>query len=198
MHFRSPTFSRIRHTLGRLPPLPRRSLSATSSITQFSPARPTTTISATWNTTSRNQFTTLDVPTRTHSPVLMSLDPADPGVCPMNMVLMGLAGCTGMHVKHVLNKKRISVKSVDVVVTGQKREGVFSGVFSGWEGVHVEVVVGLPTLPFGPLGEADREATQAREEEVQRVVGKCVEEYCGVRETIVRGVDGVRWGCRVV
>ena len=46
----------------------------------------------------------------------------DEGPRPVEMLLMGLAGCTGMDVIAILRKKRQSVSSFRVLVTGERRE----------------------------------------------------------------------------
>lgn len=44
------------------------------------------------------------------------------GPSPSEMVLLGFAGCMGMDVKAVLNKKRAAVASIDVTVVGHQPE----------------------------------------------------------------------------
>jgi putative redox protein len=46
-----------------------------------------------------------------------------PGIPPMELLLVSVAGCTGMDVVHILrNKKRLPVRDVRVKVRGQRRE----------------------------------------------------------------------------
>ncbi len=47
---------------------------------------------------------------------------ADEGPRPVEMLLMGLAGCTGMDVIAILRKKRQNVSSFRVLVSGERRE----------------------------------------------------------------------------
>jgi len=44
------------------------------------------------------------------------------GLTPTEMVLVGLAGCTGMDVIDILHKKRQPVKSLELRVTGEQAE----------------------------------------------------------------------------
>ena len=44
------------------------------------------------------------------------------GFFPKQMVLMGLAGCTGMDVISILRKKRQDLKAFEIVVTGEERD----------------------------------------------------------------------------
>ncbi len=46
----------------------------------------------------------------------------DEGPRPVEMLLMGLAGCTGMDVIAILRKKRQSVSAFRVIVSGERRE----------------------------------------------------------------------------
>lgn len=47
---------------------------------------------------------------------------SDEGPRPVETLLMGLAGCTGMDVIAILRKKRQSVSSFRVIVSGERRE----------------------------------------------------------------------------
>lgn len=46
----------------------------------------------------------------------------DAGISPMEAVLMGLAGCSGMDVVSILNKKRIEFDQLEVSVEGERAE----------------------------------------------------------------------------
>ncbi|MFB3909720.1 MAG: OsmC family protein [Candidatus Eisenbacteria bacterium] len=46
----------------------------------------------------------------------------DTGPRPIEMLLMGLAGCTGMDTIAILQKKRQKISSFQVTVTGERRE----------------------------------------------------------------------------
>ncbi|HBG02509.1 MAG TPA: osmotically inducible protein OsmC, partial [Firmicutes bacterium] len=41
---------------------------------------------------------------------------------PMEMVLMGLAGCSGLDVAIILKKKRLDVRNFEIVVNGERAE----------------------------------------------------------------------------
>ncbi len=53
---------------------------------------------------------------------------------PMEMLLLAMAGCTGMDVTHVLEKKRQKGEEVTVEITGEKRE---KAPYT-WETIHVK------------------------------------------------------------
>ncbi|NLV75262.1 MAG: OsmC family protein [Chloroflexi bacterium] len=50
-------------------------------------------------------------------------DPPARGTSPMELLLMGVAGCTGMDVISVLQKKREHVTAYYVTITGERAEG---------------------------------------------------------------------------
>jgi putative redox protein len=45
-----------------------------------------------------------------------------PGVSPMEMLLLGVAGCTGVDIVHILGKKRIKLDQLEVRVRGKRAE----------------------------------------------------------------------------
>jgi putative redox protein len=45
-----------------------------------------------------------------------------PGVGPMEMLLVALAGCTGMDIVSILNKKRVKLDNFEVSVRGRRAE----------------------------------------------------------------------------
>jgi len=45
-----------------------------------------------------------------------------PGVAPMEMLLLGLAGCTGVDVVHILRKKRAPLKDLEVRVRAKRAD----------------------------------------------------------------------------
>jgi len=85
------------------------------------------------------------------------------GIRPIEMVLQGLAGCTGMDVVSVLEKKRQDVRGIEIVVTGVQREDEFPKIYST---IDIEYVVS----GYGIKPEAVAKAIQLSEEK-----------YCSVR-----------------
>lgn len=45
-----------------------------------------------------------------------------PGVSPMELLLLGVAGCTGMDIVHILGKKRITLEQFEVRVRGKRAQ----------------------------------------------------------------------------
>lgn len=67
-----------------------------------------------------------------------------PGIGPMEMLLLGLAGCTGMDVISILQKQRQPVESFEVRVRG-KRAGDYPMVYTEIEVEYIFWGVGLST-----------------------------------------------------
>jgi putative redox protein len=80
------------------------------------------------------------------------------GLVPMEMLLLGMAGCTGMDVMHALRKKRQTPESLTVEVTGEKRQSPPSI----WETIHVKYII---------KGDVPKEA-------VEHAIGLSMEKYC--------------------
>jgi putative redox protein len=45
-----------------------------------------------------------------------------PGISPMELLLMGVAGCTGMDVVSILGKKRQTIEKFEIMVRGKRAE----------------------------------------------------------------------------
>jgi putative redox protein len=65
------------------------------------------------------------------------------GFRPMELLLVGLAGCTAMDVISILNKKRVEVTGFEVKVQGERAE-THPRVYTR---IHVEYVVRGPDIP---------------------------------------------------
>lgn len=66
------------------------------------------------------------------------------GARPVELLLYALGGCTGMDVVSVLEKKRLDVRGVEVVLTGTQREDDYPHYYETI-GVHYTVTgVGVP------------------------------------------------------
>jgi len=89
-----------------------------------------------------------------------SLD-GKPGIGPMQLLLVGLAGCTGIDVVSILNKKRITLTGFKIKVRG-KRADEFPMVYT-----HIEVQY----LLWG-------EDLKARD--VEQAIALSEEKYCSV------------------
>ncbi len=86
------------------------------------------------------------------------------GIRPMELVLHALAGCTGMDVISVLEKKRQDVRGLEIIVTGHQRLDEFPKIYTRME---VEYVV----TGFGVKPEAVARAIELSEEKYCTVKG---------------------------
>src|SRR5678809_511258 len=83
------------------------------------------------------------------------------GVRPMQLLLMALAGCSGMDVVSILNKQRQVVKDYKTIVRGVREAGVETSV---WIQVELEFII-----------TGDVEEAKAR-----RAIELSVNKYCSV------------------
>ncbi len=87
----------------------------------------------------------------------------DSGMRPMEVFLAGLAGCTGMDVISILEKKRQDVRGLEIVVEGTQREDEYPRIYVD---VHLHyVVTGYGVDPAA----------------VARAIELSEEKYCSVR-----------------
>jgi putative redox protein len=99
--------------------------------------------------------------------VVMDAPPASggdaTGARPIELVLYALGGCTGMDVVSVLEKKRLDVRGVDVIVSGTQREDDYPHSYETIEVHYVVTGVGVP------------------EEAVARAIELSETKYCSVK-----------------
>lgn len=92
------------------------------------------------------------------------------GFRPVELPLMGLAGCTGMDTIEILQKMREPVTGFEVKVTAEKKEGVPPG----YDGIHVEYVVTGKGLS---------------RDKIERAVTLSEEKYCSVGNTLSKATE---------
>lgn len=113
--------------------------------------------------TGRRQFVSTD--SAGHS-VVMDAKPEykgeGSGVRPLELVLHGLAACTGMDVISILEKKRQDVRDLEVLVRAEQREDEFPKIYTR---IELEYVV----TGYGVQAEA-----------VARAIALSEEKYCSV------------------
>lgn len=101
------------------------------------------------------------------------------GMRPVELVLYGLGGCTAMDVVSVLEKKRLDVRGVEVLVTGTPREDDYPHYY---ERIEIEYVVTGVDVPDAA---------------VERAIELSETKYCSVKGCFGPQVD-VSWTYRVV
>jgi putative redox protein len=96
------------------------------------------------------------------------------GVRPMQLLLMSLAGCSGLDVISILKKQRQEVKDYKMVVNGERESGVEPSL---WKNVFVE---------FHVYGNVD-------EDKAKRAAELSMNKYCSVTETLRRAGASLQW-----
>lgn len=95
----------------------------------------------------------------------------DYGVRPMQMLLMGLGGCSGIDVISILKKQRQEIKDYRMVINGDREHGVEPSL---WKNVTIE---------FHIYGNVD-------EDKAKRAVDLSINKYCSVAATLQKsGTD---------
>jgi len=87
------------------------------------------------------------------------------GVRPMQMLLMGLAGCSGIDVITILKKQRQDVRDYKMVINGEREAGKEPSL---WKDINVE---------FHLYGQID-------EEKAAKAVELALTKYCSVAATL--------------
>lgn len=100
------------------------------------------------------------------------------GVRPMQLVLMALAGCSGMDVISILKKQRQNVTDYKTIVHGEREAGVEPSV---WKKVEMEFII------YGNVDESKAE----------RAVELSINKYCSVAETLRRAGADIKWSVKV-
>ena len=94
-----------------------------------------TTVSAKW--LGDLQFEGIDPDGQTFKMAPLPSEGKREALNPMEMLLLAMAGCTGMDVTHVLSKKRQNVEALSVEITGEKQK---KAPYT-WETIHVKYIV---------------------------------------------------------
>lgn len=98
----------------------------------------------------------------------------DYGVRPMQLLLMGLGGCSGIDILSILRKQRQEVKDFQISIEGEREPGADPSL---WKGV---------TVVFELTGEIDRE-------KAEKACALSMNKYCSVAETLRKSGSGIDW-----
>jgi putative redox protein len=98
----------------------------------------------------------------------------DYGVRPMQLLLMGLGGCSGIDILSILKKQRQEVKDFKIYIEGerQKVEGA-----SLWNDL---------TVVFELTGNIDKD-------KAEKACALSIDKYCSVAETLRKSGSGIKW-----
>lgn len=101
------------------------------------------------------------------------------GVRPMQMLLMGLGGCSAIDVAMILKKQRQELSDFKIEIDGEREKGKEPSI---WENVHIIFHLSGENL------DPDKAA---------RAVELSMTKYCSVAETLRRAGGNLTWETRV-
>ena len=87
------------------------------------------------------------------------------GISPMELLLMGLAGCSSIDVVAILNKQKLNLTSLKMEVEGERNETEIPSLFNK---INVKVIVDGEISP----------------EKIRRAVQLSFDKYCSVSKTL--------------
>jgi len=96
------------------------------------------------------------------------------GVRPMQMLLMGLGGCSAIDIVMILKKQRQDVQDFAISISGEREEGKEATL---WKNVNVT---------FKLTGNIEQE-------KAERACELSVNKYCSVAETLKRSGTNLKW-----
>ncbi len=102
----------------------------------------------------------------------------DYGIRPMQVLLMGMGGCSGIDIVMILKKQRQTIESFSMKIEGEREPGKEPSL---WQ--HVKIV-------FTLTGEIDID-------KAERACELSMKKYCSVAETLRRGGTVLSWEVRV-
>lgn len=100
------------------------------------------------------------------------------GVRPMQSLLMGLGGCSGIDIISILKKQRLTVDGFSIKISGEREKGKEPSL---WESIHII---------FEIKGDIDKE-------KADRACALSINKYCSVAETLRRSGTKITWEVNV-
>lgn len=100
------------------------------------------------------------------------------GVRPMQMLLMGLGGCSGIDIVSILKKQRQTIDGFNMKIEGEREAGKEPSI---WKNV---------TIIFELTGNIDPD-------KAKRACELSMDKYCSVAETLRRAGGELKWEVRV-
>jgi putative redox protein len=102
----------------------------------------------------------------------------DFGVRPMQMLLMGLGGCSGIDIVSILNKQRQKVTGFAMTIDGEREKGKEPAL---WKDIHIA---------FDLRGEIEPD-------KAKKACELSMDKYCSVAATLRKGVTTITWEVNV-
>ena len=101
------------------------------------------------------------------------------GVRPMQTLLMGLGGCSGIDIVSILKKQRLTIEAFSMKIQGEREKGKEPSL---WESVHID---------FELTGNIEPE-------KAERACALSINKYCSVAETLRRSGTKITWTVTVI
>ena len=98
---------------------------------------------------------------------------------PMQVLLMGLGGCSGIDIVSILKKQRQTIDDFNMKIEGDREAGAIPSLWT-----NVKIV-------FELKGKIDPE-------KAKRACELSIEKYCSVAETLRKAGTSIKWEVRVV
>lgn len=100
------------------------------------------------------------------------------GFRPMELLLVGFGGCSGMDVISILRKKRQSISGLEINIKGEKTDS-YPKIYKK---VHIEYIV---------------QGKGVEEQAVERAITLSLEKYCSVGATLAKA-GTISHSCRII
>lgn len=102
----------------------------------------------------------------------------DFGIRPMQMLLMGLGGCSGIDIVSILNKQRQKITGFSMTIDGEREKAKEPAL---WKDVHIV---------FDLKGEIDPD-------KARKACELSMDKYCSVAATLRKGGTTITWEVKV-
>jgi putative redox protein len=96
------------------------------------------------------------------------------GVRPMQLLLMGLGGCSGIDILSILKKQRQEVADFQISLEGEREQGIEPSL---WREV---------TIVFEITGNVDQD-------KAEKACALSMQKYCSVAETLRKSGSDIKW-----
>lgn len=96
------------------------------------------------------------------------------GVRPMQALLMGLGGCSGIDIISILKKQRLTIDGFSMKIQGEREKNKEPSL---WESIHIDLEL---------KGDMDQE-------KAERACALSINKYCSVAETLRRSGTKITW-----
>ena len=101
------------------------------------------------------------------------------GIRPMQMLLMGLGGCSGIDIVSILKKQRQSIEGFRIFLDGEREAGKEATI---WKNIKII---------FEMKGTID-------EEKAKRACALSIEKYCSVAATLMGAGCTIQWELNII